>query len=884
MQFPSSRLRPFLEPNWGCKWLFPVVLGALLCNHCSPLPRSPSDAQLPKLVGTRIEAEGEAEQNAAEKAEVSQIVAALDSTLLTYVEPGSFGPYRATASGKTIALWASPNQNGEQYWSATSLDAKSADIREALALAKAPAQVERVSLGPVEDGFLALFTHPTSTGTHLTAMSLGLDGSLLAPVAPLVNSRTDILWIEALSLEGHRTALWATKKKRTATIFLASLTSTGATLGAPVALVKNARAWQTLPWGDGLALAAVVDQKSSTKDSLEVFFFDNSGSLLSNSKIVQSGDLGTDLDAAVIGGQLVLAWTETPAGRRESTVRLATLGKNGKTLVPPRNALSQFGAQRVIELVAPISERSDGFLVWENVGQAPLSERRLLLATLAADSSLGEERGSLSYSGLESLPQFAASKGGLAALTQALPCPRLGESCAETQSVPTYVEFDRQLRVIASEPIRLQPEQGAVAALGWDLECKLDFCSALAALATAPVPIHKVELRARSSHYRLAGKRLPDPVAPKVESMKVVSQRKPLTSISSATVDGQALVATLSHFDPNIPYKRRRTPAPDGRMGPVRAILKVQRFATDGSSIGSPIVLSYRARSVSGVSILAAPARKAVVMWSALDNKQPEVFATLVDRKGNRLQQRMLTRASGEVRAVQIASRTQGFLAAWIDERDGSPQIYSAPLTASLGRAAKQRQLSSGSAPVSALSLLRHQNQLWLAHIEGPDLGPQTLFLTRLDPKTGEPGSEAQKLTTSSRGGLGSPQLVSGGPALKLVWIDTTSGELFSTQLDPASKTREIRTVGTWSQPIGGFDAECNTTGCQAVVDLRTADGTQLAGVQWSDDMPTSRVTWLRRTAPILWHSGLSLHNRQLFYSDKRGKTGLIRHLSVQWR
>lgn len=852
------------------------------------MPRSPNSTQRPQLVGTPLSTEeGDVEATAIEP-NADRDIPGLDSKLLGYVKQGSFGPYRASNENHTIALWASPDDENTPRWFSKNLAVRPPTDAVPLALAKAPEQVEHVALAAVEDGFLALYSHPSSTGTRLTAMALNLDGSSSADLAPLLNTSSELLWLSAVSLNGQPTALWATrKKKKSAALYLASLTPAGTAVGAPVQLAQRARAWQTLPWSDGIAVATISqDPGPAQQRRLEVAFFNELGALLSRELVASGRGIGADLDASVIGGQLVLAWTQTPSGRTESTVWLATLGQNGKLLVAPHIALDQFGAQRLVEIVTPRGGRADGFLVWENVGQAPVSERRLLLARLSEKASISEQQGVITFLGTPgSSPEIVASQGGLVALTQALPCPRFGESCNENQAVPTYVEFDRQLRVVASEPIRLTPEQGATATLGWDLQCESEFCTALGALDAAPVPVHEVQLRARSSHFRLSGETLTATSPPSVTTMKLVTKLKPLSSISSAAVGKQSLLATLSQFDPEIPYKLRRTAAPDGRLGPVRAILELRRLDAEGSVSGTPNVLSYRARSVAGVKILSVPGKRAVVIWSALDNKQPEVFATLVDSRGQRLQQRMLTRTTGEVRTVTAATLKQGLLAVWIDERDGSPQVYSARLKASLGRAAKQRKLSSGKKPIQAVGVLHHQNKLWLAQIEGPALGPQSVLLVQLDEKTGEPRGSARSVATSARGGLAAPKLLPGPEGkLNLLWLDTTSGELFSSPVsDDKSSEAEIRTIGSWPQPLRGFDAECDDSGCHAVLDIRDPRGSRLSGVQWSNDKPTSSVSWLWRKPPTVGHSGLILHRGEVFYTDTSRAKGAVRHISVQW-
>src|SRR6185436_2596475 len=103
------------------------------------------------------------------------------------------------------------------------------------------------------------------------------------------------------------------------------------------------------------------------------------------------------------------------------------------------------------------------------------------------------------------------------------------------------------------------------------------------------------------------------------------------------------------------------------------------------------------AHSIGGVALAAGdPAKKeALLVWAAIDNKQPQVFATALDKTGKKLLQKMITRRTGELSDVAVAFAGDGYLLSWIDERNGDPELYAAKLNRLLQRAGPERRLTS---------------------------------------------------------------------------------------------------------------------------------------------------------------------------------------------
>src|SRR6185436_5616705 len=175
---------------------------------------------------------------------------------------------------------------------------------------------------------------------------------------------------------------------------------------------------------------------------------------------------------------------------------------------------------------------------------------------------------------------------------------------------------------------------------------------------------------------------------------------------AAPTGDGW-LVATLSQFDESTPYVKRKTPAPDGRMGPLRAQLSVRSLAKGQKTPSPAQVISYRARAPGGIALAGASDGRALLLWTALDKMRPEVFATLLDRGGKAPLQRMLTQAAGQVSGLAAAVLPQGFMAAWIADPKGEAQVFTVRLGPDLAPLSPPAPLGQGSGAAVAVSLAR---------------------------------------------------------------------------------------------------------------------------------------------------------------------------------
>lgn len=860
-----------------------VYLAAAWLVGCSSAPASGGAQQTP-LVATPLAPAAPAPADVAP----DDFTPALDAVLIEHVPEGTFGPYLGTSpSGRALALWAAQTPNSGRRWFSTTLDFKGSPVSPPRALAEAPAELSLATVASAPSGFVALATGVTENGTRIESLQLGGAGELISGPAPVAHERGEVLWLEALHVGSTAVALWATLGVGAADIYLAALNPTGGAPPAPVRVLEGAKAWQAVEFSDGLALAAVVSGASDASQRLRVCFLDLDGRRLGQTDVATGASLMPQIDAARIGDNLVLGWVEREG--LDERLYVAALGPDTRVSVAPRPASAPFGAQRLLEIIAPADRRDEGWLAWENVGQAPPGQLRVQIARLSAEARVTSPSAELTYVGdAGGRPELARKGKGLAALTRAFPCPGDGRPCTNVEPTPTFVELGPELSVLASEPVRLAPQAGRAADLAWGLHCDADSCAALGALPAAPVPLFGIELRARSKKWAPAARRIEE-TTPRAEQLRSVAETEPLADVGAARVGASSLVAWLTQFDESTPYVRRTTPAPDGKLAPVRAVLRVQPFEADGTPSGAARVVSYRARASSGIALAPASGERALLAWSALDKERPEAFATLLSRTGQTLMQRMLTVGAGDIGPMAAASVQVGHVVAWIGQGNGEPQLFAERLNTDLSRAAPQQRLSQAPAVATALSLLPRGAGAWLASVQRREQG-QVLSLLRLDPRTLVPQGAELEIQRTEAGTLRSPMLVTKGSGALLAWIEQplVGGEegarAWFVELDAdAQRKGEPTAVTSEAGDPGAVRLFCEAERCQGVLDSRPASGHVLEGFSLVGGSP--RAQFLVRRASVGGDAtAFALSEGALFYADRRGQAGLLRRVGIDWR
>ncbi|HMJ11081.1 MAG TPA: hypothetical protein VK524_06715 [Polyangiaceae bacterium] len=827
---------------------------------------------------------------------------ALRSARVATVTKGTYGPYVGTGAGRTVLLWAEARAGTARSYFSVALRPDLTPEAAPQRIAEAPAELGLVALEPAgprsasgaagDAGYIAVVASPEGEGSALVALLLSERGQARGKPIPLARSASEVLWVDAVATPRGTLALWASKRKGHADVSAVELDAQGTLLGQPVELVRDASAWQAVALPGKLAVAHV--QSAANKNDrgtvkLELFAH---GTRAERKSVIVNPDASAelDLDMVAIGNQLLLAWSD--ARELESRVYAALVDAEGKLVRKPAPLVDAFGEQALVQLVPPFAGTETAYVVWETLRARSAPMRSLEVAALDAQGNAGHARGVLSIDApLGTLPELEASASGLSALTLAPLC-RTKQSCADAERVPTFVQFDREFSVAASEPLRLTALRGKGPSLAWGLTCTSGGCFALSALTSSPAPIFTVELAKKSSTFVPAAQKSQLPAPPRARTSTTIAELDPLADITATRIGSTTLCAWVSYFDPSLPWERLKKAAPDGRFEPLRARLETRAFRAEGAPLPSE-VLSLRARSVGGVALAAGdPARgEALLAWSAEDNKQPQVFLTLLREDGKRVQQKMLTRRSGEVSDVAVTYTGDGFVVGWIDERDGDPEVYVAKVNRALQRVAPEQRITQARGAATDLRLVSIGDEVlavWSDARDAEQPGVADLYSIRLRSSNASVVSPEQRLT-ETRAHSHSPALALRGSSPVVAWIEDAIGQQSTAALKVASLDAQARLAGaplTVSAKPGNplsVALSCEADACYAALVVDRGGSAEIRAIPLAQ--PGKRAVLSELSDAAAQSVPPSLLGSELFFADLSGQQqGHVRRILIEWK
>lgn len=602
------------------------------------------------------------------------------------VLPGSVGPHLAPSEDGWVVIWASPTEQGYQVHS-TAVDAHGVATPDH-EVAHLESRISGLVVSPQSDRHvLGLFMGSDSKAARLDVVELGGQGELLARPRLLRAAPTPIIWADAPVLVdslGRQLVFWA--ERALAGVDLYQSVQRDGQSGAAVQLARDVVAWQVVSLGGRVAVATLSAQAPG-ENVIALRLVDPSTQTSPQPLTVATIKRGgLDLDMVQSDGHLVLGWSEGPAS--EARLRLAAVDLTTERVqlspaTPPR------GEQTLLRLIA---QGAEVHAVWQELGHAAKSQRSVWYGKTALPFpapfalSVG---GHLIVDGADSvLPMLGASAAGpwvlahgqlTAESTQGEPSPGPGYFLAQPQAAHRWSA--RRIEDLVDHQPLIQV---------WDLTCRgapaSPTCVGLAADGASPTQVYLFDSNHGGAKYQAPHVSSADGVAHMISRQRVATVAEP-SALCSAQVGDRKLVSYLSYFDPNVPYTLPSQPAPDGKLQPVRALLNTWSQSTAADDFSPPIdsaSISLRAHSWGGLD-LASDGKQALLAWAAFDQGDPQVFATLLDARGHKVQQKMLTRTRGEVFDVTVAHGPSGYLLGFIDTTSGNDEVYVMRVDARLG-------------------------------------------------------------------------------------------------------------------------------------------------------------------------------------------------------
>lgn len=707
-------------------------------------------------------------QQSTSKGRVPERPPALRATELGRVPNVTYGPYLGHGPQGGLVVWAALTERRRTF-SAVALSTKGRPEGPVRTVAEAPETLGLVAVRAVARGYLIVHTRPSPEGSALSVLCVDPLGHALGTATP-GSLPGSALWIDAVPVGRGALVFFGTRpdpKKHLAEIGVLPLDAECRATELSI-LAQNVLAWQAVASSPG-AILALVRPSGGVSGGVEAILVDPLGKPKTTTSVSRDAAADLDLDAARVGDNVVLAWTD----RRALEPRLigAAVDPLGKLVAPPEALTVPEGEQTLLKVVPPAHGNSVAFLAWENLTDRPLRGRLVQLSRLDQNAKLTGPRARLRYEGDESgVPELCATSRGLALLTIASACRR-DSRCEDAQIGPTFVELDRELQPLATEPLRLEPLHGASAELGFGLGCTAQGCFSVAALTRTPAPIFAVELEARSASFVPPVISVDRTTTPRVLAHEALSSGPSFAAFAHQSVSGKEYLATLSNFDPSTPWKRLDKPAPDGRFDPLRARLTLERLGS-GPRVAEKVpasLISLRAHSFGGVAI--APGKpdrgEFLVAWAGVDQRVPQGFLTLVDRSGGRVLQRMFTLKKGDFGDIAAAWVGDGWVVAWVDGRVGDLEVFTAKFDGRLNRVGLEQRITQarGTAADPSLAFDGKTLRLVWSDARGADVpGHADIFSVELGVGDAKPiGNEARLGQTRAHSFSPSVQPAAGG-------------------------------------------------------------------------------------------------------------------------
>lgn len=813
---------------------------------------------------------------------------------IAQVSAGTFGPYLGMGPSGGVAVWAS-SEGGARSWFARALSAAGEASANAVPLGDAPSELGLVTVRPDREGFALLATHKVSDGEVVELSLLVPSGVRAAGPTTIAHAAGSLLWVEAMPNARGASILWAASSAGRAEIWTAETNGKAELVGAPRLLARDAGAWQAVPFGKGFALGVVhVGKSSSAHGPIDLTLVGDTGTptpTVVNAEA--SADL--DLDLSVFGDkrdQLVLAWSDHRGG--ENRIFSAVLDQSGKLVAPPAPATPPLGEEAMLRIVPPTEGSGRAYLAWETVDAQSAAHRTFQVAEVQANGRVSSPRGSFEYWKMDgTVPEVAASPHGVAVLTLAPVCQRNTDCTRDSLIAPELVEFDRDLRVASTEPVWLEGGQ-APASLAWNLTCTKTACFSLNAESGHESTVSLARLEHRSDVYRAPAERVELPPPPRVIAEEALAETEPLAQIALTETSAGTLVGWITDFDPTTPWVKLKKATADGRFEPLRARIDLQGFGAKEpfAPLANAENLSLRAHSLGGIALSASDTKNDVLAaWAGLDNGQPQVFLTRVDKQGKKTAQRELThKPSGDLSDIAALGVGADFLVAWVDERTQDPEVYATKVNHALNRTAPEQRITQAPGAATDVTLVStHSGALLLwadaRNTEVP--GAADIYATALrtnDASRVAPEAPVQRTRAHSF----SPVAQAHDKTTLVAWLEAASdnGEaahVSFAELDDAGRAQG----GSQSTPIPAgnpltLGLDCDAKACHAIVSVDDESHSVLYAITYSGGKALPAVK-VRASASAPSSVAPVVHGREVYIADSQQGRGHPRRLLLDW-
>lgn len=815
----------------------------------------------------------------------------------------ALGPFVARGPDGGLLAWiarAEKDTADGQDLVVVPVAADGAPLRPARAVARVPREATSLvveSTLAIHGGWLIAWSALLDRGESLTVLGLTAEGSPRGAPVDVERTEDHIKWAKIVPTSRGGLCVWAEETPAgDANVLSAAIDVDGQVRGLPARIARGVAGWQAVRADDGAGLALVAIGAVGDRPAAGTLTWqrlDTEGRPEgSATQLTAKGTVSSDVEVVPMGNGWLMAWTDRTG--EDPQVMLAAVDGRGNVR-GPTPALDTEGGSSVVALA---SGRRGVVLAWEHPHARPRAELDLHLATVA--------EGSLSAQSLSSLeiepgrrPELVATDSGFALLAPARAClADHAASCAGTV-VPTFVRLGAQLNVVQTEPLFLG-ENGDPAALGWGLRCReLDRCFAFAAPSVTPTPIYAVDLVPRPSRYAAPLPPVQPVDAPHVTGVETIASGQEYDDLAAVRLGTATLVATMTNVL-DVPSGEPSGEPSGGKKGR-GAKISLDLVDDRGRLLAPARTLTSHALSVGGIALAADGASnpQAAVAWIARQGSAPAVHVALLDQSGGSVRETVLPGAGSDASSVAIAWAGSGWVVAWVDDRDGNGDVYTAKLQKDLTRAAPDHRIRTAPGDASDVALAVGDGIVWVAWSdprESPREGLSDIFATTLGlDDAGRSAGDVRVLATALHSR--SPSLVAtrDGGAL-VAWIEDAPaaldapGAAMVARLDRAAHVVGAPRALALPEHTRPTEVvlERDADAVRAVVIDASRDGQSVAAFQLADDgsSNTELPDLLDLDAPASFEVALALAGGSMVFSDVGAAPGdhRVRRASVAWK
>ncbi|MCC6521251.1 MAG: hypothetical protein IT373_01190 [Polyangiaceae bacterium] len=708
-----------------------------------------------------------------------------------------------------------------------------------------PTEATSLTARPLKDGYLVAWAQGDPSRPEIAARALDAAGAPVGETRVLGSLGGGLRWLDVLPNAAGALLVVEVSREGARDVLVAAWPPAGS--AAPVEVARDVAAWHAVATDGGAAFVYVErgdtaapprgparGTSAAAERSLRVRLreVDGGGVARPALDVAAGPDLVPDVQVAALATGYLVAWTQ---GSDEPSVRVATVARGGGVEVAAHAPLPRLGEQALVSLVAS-GDGARGLVVWEDLA-ARRRPREFRLNVLSPQGELvagAEAVVELDALGdpdaANAVPHVVPNGAGFLAVTLA-PLELTGsEPAASRRSAPHFVHFGPRLAIEASEPVRLpNVAGGGLPYLTRAEQCDGALCTALCTTQSDPAPLWVVELARRAGSWRVPAHILPPTQAPYAERLSTLATVEGLaTDVGAGGASRGGLVGWLGRPDANgLTTLGTRVVAADGTAG-ATSVLAPKALAAGGLGVAPVGGEGQAPKSGTGKRATAALA------WAAMNESAPQVFVGLVADDGSKLTQKVLTyrrrAAKGVVDDgvswVDLAPDGRGgYVAAWVDGRDGDTEVYAARLDAELNRRGAERRVTSAPGDASEVSVLVLGDRVFLAWgdaREDPSGGSADIYLAQLEGDALTPtGPERALMRSAAHSRTPSFAASSVGPLL--AWIEeprdgSAPASARIARLDELGRARgDVDTVAA-ADAVTAIALGCVGTVCRGVV------------------------------------------------------------------